>query len=333
MNVKIIGTGSYLPDKVLTNLELSGMVDTSDEWITSRTGIKERRISCGETTWQLALNASLKALEDAKLTAQDIDMIICATVTPDYFFPSMGCILQLKLGARKNTVCFDVSAACSGFVYATDVAKLYIESGRVKTVLVVSSECLSKIVDYGDRKTCVLFGDGAGAAVLTAATDDVSRIIDTKLISDGSGAETLLCRAVKRTTVFSKIKSVIKLGNKTADKFTLSMDGQEVFRFAVSTVPNLITSVLERNGMTAGDVKFIIPHQANMRIIQSTVKKLGISGDKVVVNLDKYGNTSSASVPICLDELARSGRLEKGDVIVLVAFGAGYTAAAALIRW
>lgn len=333
MKVKITGTGSYLPEKVLTNMELSGMVDTSDEWIMSRTGIKERRISCGEATWQLALNASVTAMDRAGITAQDIDMIVCATITPDYFFPSMGCILQHKLGAKK-AIAFDVSAACSGFVYAMDIAKSYMECGKAETVLVVSSECLSKIVDYGDRKTCVLFGDGSGAAVLQKTDDrDVSGIRDTLLISDGDGAEALLCRAVKKTTVFSKMKSIVKLGNKTPDKFTLSMDGQDVFKFAVSTVPKVIHEILEKNNLTTDDVKYIVPHQANVRIIQSTVKKLAISEDKMVVNLDKYGNTSSASVPICLDELGASGKLNKGDLIILIAFGAGFTAGGALINW
>lgn len=333
MNVKIIGTGSYLPEKVLTNLELSGMVDTSDEWITQRTGIKERRISCGEANWQLALNASKKALEASNTNISEIDLIICATVTPDYFFPSMACILHNRLGARKGVVAFDVSAACSGFVYVMDIAKTYMEACKAKKALIVSSECLSKIVDYHDRRTCVLFGDGSGAAVLEATDENDSKIIDTYLIADGDGAETMLCRAVKKTTIFSKIKSAIKLGNKAQDKFTLSMDGQEVFRFAVTTVPKMINEIIERNHVLPQDVKFIIPHQANVRIIQSAVKKLGISDDKVILTLDKYGNTSSASVPICLDELARSGRLQKGDLIILIAFGAGYTAGGALIKW
>lgn len=332
MKAKIIGTGSYLPEKILTNVELSTMMDTSDEWITTRTGIKERRISSGENNWEMAFNASKRAVENAGISVEDIDYIVCSVVTPDYFFPSMSSILQGKLGA-VNARAIDMNVGCSGFVYALDIASDFIKLGKAKKVLVVGSECFSRIVDYSDRATSILFGDGAGACILTATDDDdISGIVDCVEICDGTGAEHIMCRAVKQKTRFTFRKSKM-VGNNLVDGETLSMDGQTVFKFAVSTVPKLTEEILSKNNMTINDLDFFIPHQANMRIIQSAIKKMGLSEDKVIVNIQKYGNISSACIPICLDEFNRSGRAKKGDAVLLCGFGAGFAAGAILIRW
>lgn len=332
MKAKIIGTGSYLPEQVLTNVQLSTMMDTSDEWITTRTGIKERRISSGENNWEMAFTASKRAIENANIKPEELDYIVCSVVTPDYFFPAMSSILQGKLEA-VNARAIDMNVGCSGFVYALDVANGFIKLGKAKKVLVVASECFSRIVDYSDRSTSILFGDGAGACILSATDDnDESGIIDCIEKCDGTGAEHIMCRALKQKTRFTLKKSKI-LGNNLVDGETLSMDGQSVFKFAVSIVPKITEEILQKNNLTIEDLDYFIPHQANMRIIQSAAKKMGLSLDKIIVNIQKYGNMSSACLPICLDEFNRNGLAKKGDNVVLCGFGAGFAAGAILIRW
>lgn len=321
--VKIIGTGSYMPKGITTNDDLSRWVETSDEWISSRTGIKERRLSIGENTSELASKAAIKALENANMKPEDIELIIVATITGDSFTPSTACMVQENIGAF-NAVAFDISAACSGFIFGLNTSCQFIKAGQMKNALVIGSEVLSKIVDFKDRNTCVLFGDGAGAAILKASKEQ--GILYNYIGSDGiNGKESLNCTAVQVRNPYTKIE-------KKEESF-ITMNGKEVFRFAVKIIPKSIEKILEDTNNSLDDIKYIIPHQANLRIVEFAAKKLKVDIEKFYVNLDKYGNTSSASIPIALDEMNRKGLLKKGDKIILVGFGGGLTWGSTLIKW
>ncbi len=323
-NVGIIGTGSYVPQKVLTNKDLEKMMDTSDEWITTRTGIKERRVAReDEATSDMSYEAALKALEDAKVTPEELDLIIVATVTPDMAFPATACLIQNKLGAKKAGA-FDLEAGCSGFVYALSVGWQFIATGVYDKILVVGAETLSRIINWDDRNTAVLFGDGAGAAVL--APVDEPGILSCDLGSRGEGGELLKMEAGG---------SRLPASQKTVEekRHSIYMAGNEVYKFAVRIMGEASLRVIEKAGLKKEDIDYLIPHQANIRIIDSARKRLGLPEDKVFVNLHKYGNTSSASVAIALDEAVREGKISKGDNVVLVAFGAGLTWAAMALRW
>jgi len=325
LRAKITGTGSYAPEKILSNHDLEKMVETSDEWITERTGIKERRIAAiNQTTSDLAYEASQNALKNAGVKAKDIDLIIVATVTGDMPMPSTACLLQSRLDAKKAAA-FDVSAACSGFVYGLSIADSFIKAGTYKKILLVGAELLSKFVDWKDRTTCVLFGDGAGAVVIEA-TQGENGILSTHLYSDGTMWEMLNLPGGGSKNPPS---------NETIRKglHYMQMKGNETFKVAVRALENLVVDTLKSNNIKPSQLALLIPHQANLRIIQATAKRLGLSMDKVVVNIDKYGNTSSASIPIALDEAARTGRIRQGDYILLEAFGGGLTWASALIKW
>lgn len=323
--VKISGTGKAVPERVLTNFELEKMVETSDEWIRTRTGIKERRIADGETAASdLAYEASIKALESAKIKVGNIDIIIVATVTPDTLFPSTACHLQKLLGAH-SAFAFDISAACSGFLYGLEVARSLIASERFETILLVGVEVLTKIADYQDRNTCVLFGDGAGAVVLHPGVGRME-ILSTYLGSDGSLGHLLYLPAGG---------SRYPATHETVDRklHFIRMEGNDVFKHAVRAMEDSAIKALKLAGLSEKDVDFLIPHQANIRIIDATAKRLGLSKDRVYVNIERYGNTSAASIPLALDEANRKGLLKKGMIVVLAAFGGGFTWGAAVIRW
>jgi 3-oxoacyl-[acyl-carrier-protein] synthase-3 len=324
-HASIAGVGKYLPPKVLTNHDLEKMVETSDEWIVKRTGISERRIADdGVAASDLALPASQQALEHAGMCPEDIDLIIVATATPDMVMPSSACVLQEKLGA-KNAGGFDLSAACTGFVYAMAAGEGFIASGVAKNVLVVGSECLTQNIDYTDRTTCVLFGDGAGAVVLKPA-DGEREILYTFVKSDGSGAHLIEIPAGG---------SRMPATHETIDNrmHYMKMSGHEVFKFAARTFQSLVHDSLTACGFTEDDVGLIVPHQVNTRIVDQAVKGLNIPREKIFLNLYKYGNTSAASVPVALAEAIEEGRLNKGDILVLIAFGSGLTWGSAVVRW
>lgn len=323
--VQVIGTGSYVPSRVVSNEDLSCIVDTSDEWISSRTGIKERRISEGEDTSVMATKAAIKAIERAKIKPEDIDLIIVATITPDCFTPSTACMVQSNINA-VNATCFDISAACSGFVYGLNIATQFIRTGVAKTVLVVGAETLSKIVDWKDRSTCVLFGDGAGAAVLKSS--DKEGILSVYSGSEGNKGHTLTCSALPVNNPYIREEEV----NRTI-KDRINMDGREVFRFAVKTIINGIDRLLKEANCSLEDIKYIVPHQANYRIIEAAAKRLDISEEKFYINVDKYGNTSSASIAIALDEMVRKNLIQSGDKILLIGFGGGLTYGGLIIEW
>lgn len=323
--VGIIGTGSYLPEKVLTNKDLENMVDTTDKWIVSRTGIRERRIAAeDQASSDLAVEASRKALEAAGMTADQLDLIIVATVTPDMMFPATACLLQDRLGAKKAAA-FDLSAACSGFLYGIATASQFIQSGMYRYALVVGVDCLSKITNWEDRNTCVLFGDGAGAVVL-GPVEEGSGFLSFELGADGSGGDLL-----KQPAGGSRLPA----SRDTVDGrlHTISMAGREVFKFAVRVMGNAAEEALAKAGMTKEDIDFLVPHQANTRIIDAAVKRFGLSEEKVIINLDRFGNMSSASIPVALDEALHQGRIKKGNTLVLVGFGGGLTWGAAVLKW
>lgn len=322
---KIIATGSYAPVRRLTNHDLEKKVDTSDDWITERTGIKERRIASDEqTTSDLAYEASKNALKAAGLKAKDIELIIVGTITGDMPCPSTACMLQDRLEAR-NAAAFDVNAACSGFLYGLSIADSFIRSGNYKKILLVGAETLSRFTDWEDRSTCILFGDGAGAAILEATEGD-SYIISTRLFSDGSLGD-LICLPGGGSKLPPSRESI-----KNRQHY-IKMKGNETFKVAVRALENLVIETLKENNIKPSQLALLIPHQANLRIIQATAQRLGLSMDKVMVNLDRYGNTSAASIPIALDEAARTGRIREGDYVLLEAFGGGLTWASALIKW
>lgn len=321
----IIGTGSCLPDKVLANADLEKMVDTTDEWIFTRTGIRERRlVAPGQCTSDLGAEACRRALASAHLTPDDVSLIITATITPDHYFPSTSCLIQHKIGA-KNTGGFDLSAACAGFVYSLIMGARLVEADPSQTVLVVGAETLSKITDYTDRGSCILFGDGAGAAVLRA-TDDGRGVLASEFGIDGAGGE------------FMKIPaggSALPASAETVAnrQHYMTINGRETFRFAVVKMAELVEGTLKRSGLTMDDVALIIPHQVNSRILHAAAERMGVTMDKIYCNIDRFGNTSAASVPIALDEAVRNGRIRRGDVVVFVAFGGGLSWSSAVVRW
>ncbi|WP_395718207.1 beta-ketoacyl-ACP synthase III [Prosthecobacter sp.] len=325
----IIGTGSFMPEKVLTNDDLSKIVDTNDEWITTRTGIKERRIAAADqATSDLAAEAARRAMADAGVKAEEIQLIIVATVTPDMFFPSTACFVQKKIGAT-NAVCFDISAACSGFLYALQVARHFINTGNRTTALVIGAEKLSSLVNWKDRNTCVLFGDGAGAVVIRRAEEGAEapgRVLSTVMGSDGNLADLLKVPG-------GASACPITPENVESRPNTIHMEGRETFKHAVTRMLEASQQALEIAGLKAEDVSLVIPHQANARIIGAIAERLGLPEDRVFMNLDKYGNTSAATIPVALDEANKAGRLKKGDVILLVAFGGGFTWASSVVRW
>lgn len=326
IEVCIAGTGSYVPDKILTNDELSKIVDTTDEWIFTRTGIKERRIAAdGEFTSHMATKAAERALEQAGLAASEIELIIVATITPDTFTPATACYVQQNLGANR-AVAFDISAACSGFLYAMKLCKRMISDGAFKNALIIGAEKLSAFVNWDDRTTCVLFGDGAGAAVLRRAEPGEGSIIATEMGTDGNLTHLLNIPGGGSACPITPANAGLHLA-------TLAMQGKEVFKHAVNRMKEAAEKVIERAGLSSEDIACVIPHQANLRIIDAIADRLTVPNERVFVNLDKYGNTSAAAVAIALDEANRSGAFKRGDHIVLVVFGAGLTWAAAAVRW
>lgn len=323
----ILGTGSFAPARVLSNDELSLTVDTSDEWIRTRTGIRERRIAGpGEQTSDMGVKAAQAALADAKLTPADIDLLVVATVTPDLLMPAAACIIQQKLGLRTDVACFDLNAACSGFVYALDTACAMLTSGRYRRALVIGVEKLSTIVDWRDRTTCVLFGDGAGAAVIGLSDQPNVGLLGTKLGAFGESVE-LLWVPNGGSANPSTSDSIANNGH------CIKMKGKEVFKLAVRAMDEAARDILEQHHLTADQISLVIPHQANLRIIEAISDYLELPMERFFVNVDRYGNTSAASIPIALDEARRAGRIKPGDVTLLVAFGAGLTYASALLRW
>lgn len=324
-SVGIVGTGSYVPEKVLTNADLEKIVDTNDEWIVSRTGIKERHIADPETpVSELCYQAALKALEDAKVTPEEVDLIIVATVTPDYAFPATAGLVADRLGA-KNAAGFDLSAACTGFLYGITTGAQFVTSGLYRTVLVIGADTLSKILNWEDRSTCVLFGDGAGAAVLQPVEEGYG-FKSYELGADGSGGHLL-------AMLGGGSKNPATIGTVQDKLHTLSMAGSEVYKFAVRIMGETALKVIEKAGLQKEDIDLFIPHQANVRIIDASVKRLGINPEKVFVNLERFGNMSGASIPVALDEAARGGRLKYGDNLLMVGFGAGLTWGGAVLKW
>jgi 3-oxoacyl-[acyl-carrier-protein] synthase III len=321
----IVGTGAYLPEHIVTNADMEKLVDTSDEWIYTRTGIRERRKAApDQTTSDLGAEAARQAIEDAGLTPDDITLTICSTITPDYAFPSTACLIQDKIGA-KNTGGFDLSAACAGFIYGVIIGARMVEADPNQTVLVVGAETLTRITDYTDRTSCILFGDGAGAVVLRAS-DDGAGVMASEYGIDGSGSE------------FMKLPAGGSAMPASAETVANSMHymkiaGRETFRFAVLKMAELVRNAVAESGLTMDDVKLIVPHQVNLRILQAAADRLDIDIDKIYCNIDKIGNTSAASAAIALDEAARKGAIEKGDAIVLVAFGGGLSWSSAVVRW
>lgn len=325
ISVGISGVGSYLPENRVTNDDLSKIVETSHEWIVERTGIHERRVLSEDmATSDTATIAAKKALEDAKLKPEDIDLIIVATVTADYALPSTACIVQKNIGAMKAAA-FDINAGCSGFVYGLTLGESFIKSGVYEKVLVIGAETLSRIVDWQDRNTCVLFGDGAGACILEKCEDGFG-ILSSELGSDGTNGEVLIQPAGG---------SKFPASQETLDKrlHYIKMDGKEVFKFAVRVMEKASINVLEKANLKLEDLDFLVPHQANTRIIDAAAKKLKLEKDKIYVNLNKYGNMSSASIPVALDEAIKDNKIKKGDNILLVAFGAGLTWASMTLKW
>lgn len=321
----ILGVGHYVPERIITNSDLEKMVDTSDEWITERTGIKERRISEKDTpTSELAYRAAKNALKNANVSAEELDLIIVATISPDCFTPSTANILQDKLGA-VNAASFDLSAACSGFVYSSAIATHFIQTGVYKKVLVVGAETLSKFVNWEDRNTCIIFADGAGAAVY-GKVDSGYGVLAFDLGSDGSGATTIEIPAggSKHPADEESVKN---------NRHTLVMNGKDTFKFAVKAMGNTVLKSLEKAGLKKEDIDIMVPHQANIRIISSAAKRLDLSMDKVFVNIHKYGNASAASIPIALSEAYSEGRIKKGDIVALSGFGAGLTWASCVMKW
>jgi len=321
----ILGTGSELPAKIVTNEDLEKIVETSDEWITTRTGIKERRIlEPDRSNADMAQRAAERALDDAGFNARDLDAIIVGTVTPDYPFPSSACVLEDKLGA-KAAFSFDVSAACSGFLNALAVADSFIKTGMIRNALVVGSDTLSRLLNWKDRTTCILFGDAAGAVVL-GSSEDGSGILSARLRTDGSYAKTLFVPAggsLKPATAETVQRN----------EHTIFMNGKEVFKIAVRSMEDISRQALDEAGVRIEDIALVIPHQANRRIIVALAERLGVPMDRVVVNVDKYGNTSAASVPVALDEARRQGRIKSGDIVLLNAFGAGFAWGAAVVKF
>ncbi|MEK3786471.1 beta-ketoacyl-ACP synthase III [Paenibacillus sp. FSL K6-1230] len=324
-SVGIIGTGKYVPEKVLTNSDLEKIVETSDEWIVSRTGIRQRHIAAPEqATSDLAYEAAVRALASAGLTAEELDLIIVATITPDMAFPSTACILQDKLGA-KGAAAFDLSAACSGFVYGLATANGFIQTGMYKNALIIGADCLSRITDYTDRNTCVLFGDGAGAVVIGEVPEGRGfKSFDLGAEGAGGGLLKLEAGGSRLPATTETIENKLHY---------IYMNGREVFKFAVRVMASATDVVLEKAGYAKEDIDIFVPHQANIRIIQSAMQRLELPAEKVVVNVDKYANTSAASIPLALVEAAEEGRIKEGDRVLMVGFGGGLTWGASVLVW
>lgn len=319
--IKLLGTGSYFPETVVNNEDFTKIVDTSDEWITKRTGIKERRLSKGEPTWYMGVEAGKKAIESAGIAPDDIDLVICTTITGDYYSPSTANIIQGKLGI-KNAFSMDISAACAGFVFAVDMAQKYISADDdIKNVLIVSAENLTKLIDYTDRSVCVLFGDAAGAAVFAKGPNPAYSYIKT----DGSGADKIYSQSLRPNNAFTTEEDRAKYYDlfPQGDKHYMYMEGNEVYKFATVKMPEAINKVCEKAKVDVSEIKTIIPHQANYRIINTAAKNMNLPLERFQLNIQQYGNTSSACIPTCLDRLFRSGELVPGDKIVTVGFGAG----------
>lgn len=324
-SVGIVGMGSYVPENIIKNQDLEKMVDTNDQWISSRTGIRERHIAPKDMpVSELCYQAGLKALENAEIAPEEVDLIIVATMTPDYAFPATACLVADRLGA-KNAAAFDLEAACTGFIFAVATASQFVATGMYKTVLVIGGETMSKILNWEDRSTCILFGDGAGAAVLQPVKEGFG-FLSFELGSDGSGGK-LLSQPAGGSQCPASLETVEK------KLHTLQMEGREIYKFAVRIMGDISVKVLAKADIRIDDVDLFIPHQANTRIINAAVKRLGISPDKVIINLDKYGNMSAASIPVALDEAVKEGRITEGDTIVMVGFGAGLTWGACVLKW
>jgi 3-oxoacyl-[acyl-carrier-protein] synthase III len=325
-SVSIVGTGSYVPEKILTNADLSTIVDTTDEWITTRTGIKERRIAAkDEHTSDMATKAALAAIEQAQIDPSEIELILVATATPDMYFPATACLVQQKIGALK-AACLDVSAACSGFLFAVEIAQQFITSHTYDTVLVIGAEKLSSITNWTDRNTCVLFGDGAGAAILRHRGNGAHGVISTHVGSDGQYADILFMPG-------GGCRTPITRENAHQNLQTIHMSGKEVYKQAITAMLRASKKALDQAGLTIDDIACVIPHQANVRIIEAIADRLKIPLEKFYVNLDRYGNTSAAAVAIALDEANRSGRIKAGDYVLMVVFGGGLTWASTVIEW
>jgi 3-oxoacyl-[acyl-carrier-protein] synthase III len=323
--VSIIGTGSYVPEKILTNEDLSRMVDTSDEWITTRTGIKQRRVAAkDEQTSDMATKAALKAMEQAKISAKDIDLILVATATPDMLFPATACFVQKKIGATK-AACLDVSAACAGFLFGLEIGQQFITSHTYDIVLVIGADKLTSITNWTDRNTCVLFGDGAGAAIL-AHRGGSHGVISTHIASDGRFSDILFMPGGGSRCPITRENAHMNLA-------TIHMTGKEVYKQAVTAMLSAAKKALDDAGLSIHDIACVIPHQANLRIIEAIADRLGIPLEKFMVNLDRYGNTSAAAVAIALDEANRSGRIKSGDYVLMVVFGGGLTWAGTVLEW
>lgn len=325
--VKIIGTGSYVPEKVLTNFDIEKIVDTSDEWIRTRTGMSERHIASDrDKASDLAVKAANRALKDSGIAPDEIDLILVATATPDMFFPSTACFVQSSIGAGRSAA-FDISAACSGYIYALSVAENYIKSDKYNTVLLIASEVFSKYIDWGDRNTCVLFGDGAAATILRGVKGRrMDGIISTHIYSNGRYADLLYMRGGGSSCPLTHESINHKL-------HFLKMKGNSLFKIAIKNMSEVAREALSSNGYKISDVDILIPHQANKRIIDAVAENLKIPQEKIFINIEKYGNTSAASIPLALDEALKGGRIKKGDLILMVAFGGGLTWGSALIRW
>ncbi|MBE5972585.1 MAG: ketoacyl-ACP synthase III [Lachnoclostridium sp.] len=320
MTARIAGIGAYVPEMIVTNDDLSKIVETSDEWISSRTGIKERRISTKEGTSDLAAEAARRALDAAGVKPEELDLIVLGTSSPDCNYPSGACEVQAKIGA-VNAAAFDVSAACAGFIFALNIVQGFFKSGIYQTALIIGAETLGKVVDWSDRSSCVLFGDGAGAAVLK---NDKSGVIDMVMGSDGTKGDALKC--------VSRTMGNFLTGTKPQIGF-MTMDGQEVFKFAVKRVPESIDTLMKRNNVAKEDIKFYVLHQANERIVEAVARRMKEPMDKFPMTIAKYGNTSTASIPLLLDDMLKNGRLEEGDKIIMSGFGAGMTWGAVLLEW
>ena len=324
---RIIGTGSYLPEYAMGNADLEKLVDTSDEWIKSRTGIKTRHIAAtGETTCDLAEHAARQAITTASIKTEQIELIIVATTTPDLIFPSTACLLQQRLGIR-GSIAFDVQAVCSGFIYAMSIADKFIRTSTVKNALIIGAETLSRIIDWNDRDTCVLFGDGAGAVILESVGEP--GIVSTCLHADGAYQELLKVPIGVSTGLVQSVDEKTVSDNKPFIK----MQGNEVFKLAVRTLGRAVKNTLSDNGLQQEDIDWLVPHQANMRIISATAKKLNMPMDKVVLTIDKHGNTSAASIPLALDVAVRDGRIQRGQMLLFEAFGGGFTWGTALVKY
>ncbi|NLK20888.1 MAG: ketoacyl-ACP synthase III [Epulopiscium sp.] len=319
---KIIGTGSFVPEQIITNDMLSNIVETTDEWIASRTGIRKRRISTGENTSEIASKAAKEALKDAKITPDKVDLIIVATITPDSFMPSTACLVQKEIGAY-NATCFDISAACSGFIYALNTGFQFIRSGQSKTILIIGADTNSKILDWSDRSTCVLFGDGAGAVVLQRSTE--KGLISFYTGSNGRGDELLSCPGAHMNHPF--------MDATKEEQSIMHMNGKEVYRFSTTIVPQSIEMVLNNGAYTNEDIKYYVLHQANARIMDAVAKKMGIDINKFYKNIQDYGNTTAATIPIALNEMNQKRIIKKDDLLVLVGFGGGLTWGSVLLQW